>query len=164
VAAVSDFDPEPQLRTLVEHAVDFVVVGAIAAMLHGSSRLTTDLDVAFAPEPENLDRLGAALEVLGARLRGVEDDVPFAPDAERLRKVELLTLDTKAGPLDVLRRPTGAPAYRVLKRRAERFDLGGFEVLTASIEDLIAMKRASARTKDLADVEELEAILRLRSD
>jgi predicted nucleotidyltransferase len=164
VAEWPEFDPEPQLRALQRRRVDFVVVGAIAAVLHGSSRLTTDLDIAFAPERENLEALGEALADLEARLRGVEDDVPFVPDLNTLRRVDLLTLDTVAGPLDVMRRPLGAPTYKVLKRRAERVDLGGFEVLTASIEDLIAMKRASARTKDLADAEELEAILRLRSE
>ena len=158
-----EFDPEPMLEVLVRHEVDFVVIGGIAAILYGSSQLTTDLDIAFAPDPANLNALGDALVGLEARLRGVRDDVPFVPDASTLRRVELLTLDTSRGPLDLLRAPSGAPSYKILRRRAERFEVGSFEVLTASIEDLIAMKRAAARTKDLASAEELEAILRLRS-
>jgi hypothetical protein len=157
-----DFDPEPALRALTRGEVDFVVVGGIAAVLHGSSALTTDLDIMFGSSAENLERLGRVLVELGARLRGVEENVPFIADAETLRGVDILTLETSAGPLDVLRTPSGAPSYAILRRRAERYDIGGFEVLVASLEDLIAMKQAAGRLKDLAAVEELEVILRLR--
>jgi predicted nucleotidyltransferase len=74
----------------------------------------------------------------------------------------VLTLDTAAGELDVLAKPSGAPRYDVLRRRAERYDLGGFSVLVASLDDLIAMKQAAGRPKDRADVDELETIRRLR--
>jgi predicted nucleotidyltransferase len=158
------FDPEPALRALSGGGVDFVVVGGIAAVLHGSSALTTDLDIMFASKKENLERLGRVLVDLEARLRGVEEDVPFMPDAGTLRRIDVLTLETSAGPLDLLRVPSGAPAYAILRRRAERYDVGGFEVLVASLEDLIAMKQAAGRLKDLAAVEELEVILRLRSE
>lgn len=159
-----DFDPEPALGALARGGVDFVVVGGIAAVLHGSSGLTTDLDIMFAATPENLERLGGVLVELEARLRDVERDVPFVADAAVLRRIDVLTLETSAGPLDVLRAPSGAPAYAILRRRAERYDVGGFEVLVASLEDLIAMKQAAGRLKDLAAVEELELILRLRSE
>ena len=144
--------------------MDFVVIGGIAAILHGSARATFDLDVCFASDAENLDALGAALTTLDARLRGVEEPVPFVPDAAALRRIEVLTLTTAAGDLDVLRAPSGAPRYDVLRAHADRYDVGGFEVRVASVEDLIAMKTAAGRAKDLGDVEELEAILRLRQE
>lgn len=149
------------LRRLVERGVDFVVIGGIAAVLHGSARNTFDLDICFAPDDVNLAALGDVLTELSARLKGV-DDVPFVPDARTLRQVELLTLVTTLGELDVLRRPSGAPAYQELRRNAERYDLGGFNVSVASVDDLIAMKQAAGRAKDLLDIEELEAIKRLR--
>jgi hypothetical protein len=158
-----EFDPEPALRALSDGDVDFVVVGAIAAVLHGSSVLTTDLDIVFATDRENIERLGTVLVGLDAMLRGVEEGVPFVPDGATLRRIDLLTLTTNAGPLDVLRAPSGAPSYAILRRRAEVYDLGGFAVRVASIEDLIAMKHAAGRAKDLAAIEELEVILRLRS-
>ena len=158
-----DFDPRPALRALTDSEVDFVVLGGIAAILHGSAALTTDLDIAFASDPANLERLGAVLVGLDAQLRDVEEDLPFVPDAATLRHIELLTLTTSAGPLDLLRAPSGAPAYAVLRRRADIYDLGGFEVHVAAIEDLIAMKHTAGRAKDLAAIEELEVILRLRS-
>ena len=131
-------------------------------MLHGSPRNTFDLDVCFATDAANLEALGRVLVALDARLAGVEDDVPFVPDAATLHRIELLTLVTSAGRLDVLGRPTGSPPFRLLRDRADRFDVGGFLVRVAAIEDLIAMKETARRPKDLADIAELEAILRIR--
>lgn len=157
-----EFKVERILRTLTSHGVDFVVVGGIAATLLGSARDTFDLDICPAFDADNLDSLGKALVELEARLRGVEEAVPFTPNGRALWNVDLLTLDTVAGPVDILIRPNGAPPYEHLRRRAERKDLGSFSVLVASIEDLIAMKEAAGRPKDLVVVEELEAIKRLR--
>jgi len=158
-----DLDAQRILSALVERGTDFVVIGGIATVLHGSSRNTFDLDISFAVDPQNLEALGEVLLALGARLRGVPDDVPFVPNAATLRKVEVLTLDTVAGRFHVLARPAGAGSYAELRRTAERYDVGGFVVLVASIPSLIAMKRAAGRPKDLADIAELEAIQRLRA-
>ncbi len=153
---------EEILERLTRRGVDFVVIGGIAAVLHGSARATFDLDLCFATDKENLEALGEVLIELDGRLRGVGDDVPFTPDAATLRRVRVLTLETSAGDLDVLASPAGAPRYATLRANADRFDLGGFRVLVASIDDLLAMKRAAGRAKDLADVEELETVKRLR--
>ncbi len=153
-----DFDVLALLRALTGRGVDFVVIGGVAGVLHGSPRVTQDLDVAFATDTGNLEALGNALHDLDARLAGVEEDVPFTPDAEALRRVMTLTLETRYGRLDVLAAPSGAPVHSELRSRADRFDVGGFHVLVAALEDLISMKRAAGRPKDLADVAELEAI------
>lgn len=157
-----ELDTARLLAALVTRGVDFVVIGGMAAVVHGSPRMTQDLDVSFAVDPANLKVLGDALVALGARLRGVPDDVPFVPDGRTLRAVDVLTLDTDGGALDVLARPSGAPPYAELRRGADRYELGGFAVLVASIPHLIAMKRTAGRLKDLADIAELEAIVRLR--
>ena len=150
------------LRRLVERGVDFVVIGGIAAVLQGSARNTFDLDICFATDDANLAALGDVLTALGARLKGVNEDVPFVPDPRTLGQVEMLTLVTALGELDVLTRPPGAPSYEELRRNADRYDLGGFNVSVASVDDLIAMKEAAGRPKDLLDIEDLEAIARLR--
>jgi len=160
VAAWPDFDPRELLERLTARGVDFVLIGGFAAVAHGSPRLTQDLDLTYASERGNLEALGQALTELGARLRGAEEDLPFVPDATLLRHTELLTLETSAGALDLLATPPGAPSYATLRRRAERLDLGGFVVLVASIEDLVAMKETTGRAKDLGDIEELTAIRR----
>lgn len=154
-------DVERLLERLTTRGVDFVIVGGIAAVLLGSARVTRDLDVCYATDEGNLEALGEVLLELGARLRGVDEVVRFVPDWRTLRRVELLTLNTDAGPLDLISRPPGAPGYEALRRNARRFDVGGFSVLVASIDDMLAMKRSAGRPQDLADIEELEAIRRL---
>jgi Nucleotidyl transferase AbiEii toxin, Type IV TA system len=158
----TEFAPEPLLGLLTAHGVDFVVVGGIAAALHGSPRVTQDLDLVFAPDRANLRLLARALVEAGGKLRGVEEDVPFVPDEHTLSNVQLLTLVTDHGALDVMVKPDGCPPYEQLRRNADRYEVGAFGILVASIPDLIAMKRSAGRLKDLADVDELEAIQRLR--
>jgi len=158
------FSPRRLLERLVAGEVDFVVVGGIAAVSHGSAAFTGDLDISYARDDDNLDRLGRVLVELGARLRGVTDDVPFVPDGRTLRRTRMLTLETPMGMLDLLAQPDGAPVYATLRERAGRELVAGVEVLIASLEDLIAMKRAAGRPKDLVAVEELEAIQRLRRE
>jgi predicted nucleotidyltransferase len=157
-----DLDARGILQRLTAAGVDFVVIGGIAVILHGFPRLTRDLDVAFAPDPVNLEALGEVLVRLDARLRGVGDDVPFVPDAQTLERIQLLTLETSAGWLDVHRSIHGGPDYDRLRERAERVNLGDFSIMLASIDDLIAMKQAARRPVDLADIEALESIRRLR--
>lgn len=157
-----EFRPTRLLSRLTARGIDFVIIGGFAAIAHGTARLTDDLDICFGPEPANLSALGALLVELGSSLRGVADDVPFVPDARTLGSIDLLTLATVDGPLDLLRAPAGAPRYDTLRRRAERVDMGGFVVLVASLDDLIAMKRTAGRPVDLIDVESLEAIKRIR--
>ncbi len=157
----ADFRPRGLLERLTNRGVDFVVVGGIAATLHGSERNTFDLDICPAQDPVNLDALGGVLVELDAKLRGIEEDLPFVPDGRALAGIELLTLSTTLGPLDILIRPFGSPPYSTLRRRATRVDLGGTAVLIASIEDLIAMKQEADRPKDREDVARLEALARL---
>ena len=157
-----DFDPRGMLGLLTARGVDFVVIGGYAAALHGSPRITQDLDVLYAAESANLTALARVLEELNARLSGVDEELPFKADERTLASVELLTLETDRGRLDLMTAPDGRAGYERVRRRAARFDIGGFEVSVAEIGDLIAMKEATGRPKDLADVAELEAIGRLR--
>lgn len=158
----AEFRPRGLLEHLTRHGVDFVVVGGIAAALHGSERNTNDLDICPAQDASNLEALGTALIEIEASLRDIEEDVPFVPDARSLASTEILTLSTALGPLDILVRPHGSPPYAALRRRATPLELGGrAPVLVASVDDLIAMKRETDRPKDRDDVETLEALARL---
>jgi hypothetical protein len=157
-----DFEPDALLGALAGAGVDFVVIGGIAAVMHGAARITQDLDIAYAKTPENLEALGGTLIGLGARLRGIDEEGPFVPDAQTLRHVTLLTLDTKVGPLDLLGDPFGAPPYDELRRDAERVTFESLPILIASIDHLVAMKASAGRPKDIADIDELDAIRRQR--
>jgi predicted nucleotidyltransferase len=158
----AEFNPGPVIQLLTGRGIDFVVIGGIAAVLHGSPRVTQDLDICYSTDKANLSALGRALVDMNARLFGVKEDVPFVPDERTLARVELLTLQTDHGKLDLMTHPSGAPSYARLRANAETYDLGGILVRVAGIADLIAMKQAAGRAKDLADVEELAAIEQLR--
>ncbi|MGC2372528.1 MAG: nucleotidyl transferase AbiEii/AbiGii toxin family protein [Solirubrobacteraceae bacterium] len=151
-----EFHLECLLRHLVDGEVDFVVVGGVAVVLQASPRFTKDLDISYSLDHDNLDRLGETLIDLGARLRTIEEDLPFVPDGHTLRHTQILTLTTREGDLDLLAEPDGSPGYAALRRRATRVDLDGVEVMIASIEDMLAMKQAAGRPQDLVDIESLE--------
>ncbi len=150
------------LRRLTENDVDFVVIGGVAVILQASPRFTKDLDICYAARQENLDRLGEVLVQLGARLRDIDADLPFVPDARTLRHTQMLTLTTMDGGLGLLVDPDGSPGYAALRRRADEMDIDGIVVHVASVEDLIAMKRAAGRPQDLVDLESLEIARRRR--
>jgi hypothetical protein len=143
-----DFDPEPILRVLLDADVDFVVTGGVAGGAHGSAYPTYDLDVAYSRDSKNLERLAAALRTLGARLRGAPPDVPFLLDAKMLATGANFTFTTPFGSFDVLADAAGAPPYEQLRADAKVERLGGRPIRFASLDHLIAMKEASARTKD----------------
>lgn len=107
-----EFDPGPVLETLVRHGVDFVLIGGIAAIVLGSSYSTADLDIAYARDRENLERLAGALRELEATLRGAPSNVPFRLDAETLEADLNFTFTTRRGDLDVFGEPAGAPSTR----------------------------------------------------
>jgi predicted nucleotidyltransferase len=148
------------LRRLALARVDFVVIGGIAMVLHGSARNTRDLDIVFAPSEANLKRLGVVLVDLDARLRDAEAPLPFVPDWRTLKNIQLLTLATDEGWLDAHRSVPGMDRYPELRRRAERFTFDDFSVLAASHDDLIKMKRAAGRDVDRGDLNELAVMKR----
>ncbi len=156
MAAWPDFRPTALIGALSRAEVDFVVIGGVAVVVQASPRFTRDLDISYATDTANLERLGSLLVALDARLRGVNDDVPFTPDARTLRHTEVLTLTTRDGDLDLIVEPPGSPGYPALRRHADIVHIDGNSVRIASLEDLIAMKRAVGRPQDEIDVESLE--------
>jgi predicted nucleotidyltransferase len=156
MAALPPFEPTKLLRRLVDGAVDFVVVGGVAVVAQAMPRWTKDLDICYATDAENLDALGAVLVAARATLHGADADLPFVPDGRTLRRTQILTLTCPEGDIDLLVQPDGCPPYPELKANADRVEIGGFGVLIASIDDLIAMKRAAGRPQDLIDLEALE--------
>lgn len=152
------FDPLAALQMLAEAGVEFVVIGGVAARLWGSPTLTRDVDICPARKLDNLDRLAGVLRQLHARLRGVDEDVPFILDARALAAGGDFTFTTDAGDIDLLAVPAGTEGYDDLVASAESLDLGTVAVRVATLDDLLRMKRAAGRPKDKAEVEILSAL------
>jgi hypothetical protein len=156
--ALRPFDPLRALRVLQARGVRFVLIGGFGARLYGSPTVTNDLDLCYARDMANLEAMAGALSELGARLRGAPADVSFLLDAKTLRAGDRFTFVTEAGNLDCLGTPSGVTGFEELERTAVTMDLDGLEVRVASIEDLIRMKEAAGRPKDLIEVEVLGAL------
>jgi hypothetical protein len=142
------FDPSPILEHLARAGVNFVVIGGVAGGAHGSAFGTFDLDIAYARDDQNLERLAGVLRSLGAKLRGAPPDVPFQLDGRTLKAGANFTVTTQFGALDILSDPAGAPPYDRLRANAMEVDIGRSRIRFASLDDLIAMKEAAGRTKD----------------
>jgi len=153
-----NFDPIAILSLLESGDVDYVVIGGIAGVAHGSPSVTQDLDICYARTSENFKRLAGTLRVMNARLRGAPPDVQFLLDEKTLAMGDHFTFATDHGDFDCLGTPAGVGGYEDLACSAELVDLEGLRVQVASLDDLIRMKRAASRPKDRAELEILGAL------
>jgi hypothetical protein len=149
-------DAERILEVLAEHAVDYVIVGGLAVQTHGHVRTTIDIDVYPRPERANLTRLADALNALEARTLNPGSE-ELAIDAAMLPRATMWQFATAHGAIDVLHDAPGAPPYEDLRGRALKIRLGELSLAVAGLDDLISMKRASARQVDLEDLAALTA-------
>jgi hypothetical protein len=144
-------DAERIFEVLAGHAVEYVLVGGLAVQTHGHIRTTIDVDVFPRPDRPNLGRLADALNELGARVLNPGSE-GLAIDAAMLPRATMWQFATRHGAIDVLHDAPGAPPYDELRGRALEIELDGIELAVASRDDLISMKRASARPVDLEDL------------
>jgi hypothetical protein len=144
-------DAERILDALAQHAVEYVIVGGLAVQTHGHVRTTVDIDIYPSPDPANLARLAGALNALDAQiLNPGSEGLPI--DAATLPRATLWHFATRHGAIDVLLDALGAPPYGQLRARALEIELGDLKLAVAGRDDLISMKRASARRVDLEDL------------
>lgn len=135
-----------------------VLIGGLAATVHGSARFTLDVDLLYARDSESIERVVSALSRLRPRLRGAPEGLPFLWDAETVRRGLNFTLQTDSGPVDLLGEVPPGLTYESVLADAVKVELYGVELSVASLEQLIAMKRAAGRPKDLEALGELEAL------
>ena len=146
-------DPIRVLETLDRHGVDHVVIGGWAMIAHGSTRTTNDIDFVASPAPDNLQRLESALRELRAELWGVDAHLlGIEVDAQAFAKGGNFTLATVAGGVDYFNEVPGGVPYEQLRGRALRTKVRGVPVSVAAVDDLIRMKRAAGRPRDIQDL------------
>jgi predicted nucleotidyltransferase len=144
--------------------VEFILIGGLAAIAHGTSRATFDVDVVYSRAPENIQRLAHALESHHPYLRGAPPGLPFRFDVETIEGGLNFTLTTDLGPLDLLGEVAGGGTYERLLPHTEELDLLEQPLRCVSLLKLIELKRAAGRPKDLEAIAELEALLREREN
>lgn len=149
------------IACLYRHDVRYVLIGGLAAILHGSPQVTFDVDICPARDSQNLERLAAALREMGARVRApdVPEGLPFRCDAAFLSGVEILNLVTAHGELDLSFQPSGTAGYPDLVRSSRTISVKGHPTPVAALEDVIRSKEAAGRPKDQAALPLLRQLL-----
>lgn len=159
-----ELDAAALIAVLLDHAVQFVVIGGLAAAIHGSPFATQDLDITPARGTANLGRLSDALRELGARVwtQGVDEGLPFDHDADSLGAVGVWNLTTPHGRIDISFVPNGTTGFDDLVREAADVNAFGLAIPVASLADIIRSKQAANRPKDQRVLPVLREILASR--
>ena len=150
------------LQTLTASQVNFILIGGVAAIVHGSSRLTFDVDVVYQRGRENIRRLVESLQPFSPYLRGAPPGLPFVWDERAVHLGLNFTLVTSLGDVDVLGEVAGGGTYEQLLPYSSAAQAFGTKFQCVGLERLIQLKRAAGRPKDLEPIAELQALLEER--
>lgn len=153
-------DPDCLFQVLAEPDVAYVLIGGLAAVLHGSTAMTNDADIVPAADDENMERLAKALLALQARLRAEDhpEGVAFDPHPALLRSMAMLNMTTRCGDLDLTLSLAAVGGYDELVPASNTFELAGVHVKVAALADIIRSKEAAGRAKDHATLPILYAL------
>lgn len=146
------------LQLLVGARIEFLVVGGVAATVHGSARFTADVDIVYRRTEENIERIVAAFADKHPYPRGAPPGLPFQWDAETIAHGLNFTLTTDLGPIDLLGEIAGGGTYEQLLPYLEAKPAFGVDVPCLGLKKLIEVKRAAGRPKDYEAIAELELL------
>ncbi len=146
------------LEVLTRQRVELIIVGGVAATMHGSARVTQDLDVVYARSEANFERLVAALRDRHPYPRGAPPGLPFKWHLETLRAGLNFTLNTDLGYLDLLGEIPGGGAYEDLLPHTLEVEAYGLCCRCLDLETLIRVKQAAGRPRDFEAIAELHVI------
>jgi hypothetical protein len=152
------------LQLLNTHRVEFVVIGGLAMISHGSAYVTKDVDVCYSRSPENIAALAAACASIHPYLRGAPPGLPFRFDPPTIQAGLNFTLATELGDIDLLGEVSGIGTYDKVVAMSEEKEIYGLRVRILSLEGLIAAKKAAGRTKDKLHLLELEELKKMRDE
>lgn len=145
-------DYKEMLQCLSEEDVKFLLVGAYALAVHGFPRATKDIDFFVWATPQNAAKLMRALAKFGAPMGEISES-DFSSEGV------IFQIGNSPRRIDLVTTIDGIKFDQAYANR-KTFQVEGLQVPVISLEDLIANKRASGRTQDLADVEKLESQLK----
>ena len=152
------------VEPFVANDVDFVIVGGQAEALHGSARVTFDVDLCYRRAAANFEKLARAMALLNPTLRGAPPDLPFLLDAKTFAMGSNFTFDTHLGPVDLLGYLEPIGEFDAVAENAVGVQLGPWPVRIMSLEDLIRIKEHIKRPKDRDSLMHLRAIQRVRAE
>lgn len=150
------------LNILHKHNVEFVLIGGLAAIAHGCTTATSDIDLLYNQSRENIKKLVTALSPYHVRLRGAPSDLPFLFDEKTFANTQNFTFMTDLGAIDLLSLIPGFNSYNEIASNAEKIQLFNVEIKIISLNDLIKNKKATGRPKDLQFLAELEELKKLQ--
>lgn len=146
------------LRLMKESDVEFILIGGLAAMAHGSARATLDVDVVYCRSDDNIKRISQCLAPYHPYMRGAPPGLPFVLDSATIKSGLNFTLMTDVGFLDILGEVVGGGHYEQLLPYTEDVAVLGVNCRCVTLERLILLKRAAGRPKDLEALAELQAL------
>jgi hypothetical protein len=155
-------DAETLIQRLVNHQIEFVLIGGLAMRVQGSAHITEDLDICYQRTPENIVTIAAAFEPLHPYLRGVPPGLPFRLDVPTIQSGLNFTLVTDLGDVDLLGEVSGIGFYEQALAQSEPWKIFGVTVQVLSLDGLINSKKAAARKKDQSHILELEELKKMR--
>ena len=152
------------LKTLLMHNLDFLIIGGFAAVVHGSSHVTKDLDITMLITQDNINKLRQALKDLEPRHRMNPSHKPsFLEEPKNVAGLNNIYLETSAGILDIVAMDESMGSFNDLKSRSLKVNLFGYDCFILSLDDLIRVKEKMSRPKDLIVLEELRALKKNQS-
>lgn len=152
------------LKRLLDHNIDFVLIGGFAGVVHGSTQVTQDLDICAVLSEDQIKKLRAALKDLSPIHRMNKNaKISFLEKPQKGEKIQNLYLETEAGILDVIQEVAGVGDFKTLKQNADEIELFGKLCKVISLDDLIKVKKTLNRNKDKSILPELLALKKSKS-
>lgn len=152
----------PLLSKLLTNQVDFVIIGGVAAIVHGATTFTQDIDVCTSFDNENIKKIVSAVADLDPRYRMTPQKIKMPVDATQLFGFKNLYLQTTLGEIDLLSEVDGVGPFDIVKKHATRFDIGEVQIAVMSLEDIILSKGKLGRPKDRHVIAELRIVQQLK--
>ena len=152
-------DLERLLPTLVRAGAEFIVIGGVAGIIHGSARATYDVDLVYSRNESNIHRLSDSLAPYNPYLREAPPGLPFVWDAKAIRNGLNFTLTTELGDIDLLGEVIGGETYKDLLSHSVDVEAFGVRFKCIDLPTLIRIKETAGRAKDREAIAELRVLL-----